>query len=173
MHSRTRSQKRARNAPSVLYCASCSSSPLLHIGTPPYSFPTTNRWCRSAPPDCIVQRSPTRTSTARSRPCASFYKLIISPTHSLGLAGRRGSGAYGFGAESPLKAGARASPDEYGFPADDDDTPTSPAPAPASVPKWETAVAPNGKTYWFNRATGDSRWTDPHKKAAAKPTPGE
>jgi hypothetical protein len=37
----------------------------------------------------------------------------------------------------------------------------------APTPKWETAKAPDGNTYWFNRVSGDSRWTDPTAAAPA------
>lgn len=71
------------------------------------------------------------------------------------LGERRDSGAYGF-ASSPVKSsGGRPDADEsFGFP---DESPAAP-----SKPTWETATAPNGKSYWFNRTTGESRWTDPN-----------
>jgi len=43
---------------------------------------------------------------------------------------------------------------------------------PGLPPGWDSTVDPNsGKTYWFNRSTGETRWTAPTPAANAAPPP--
>lgn len=81
------------------------------------------------------------------------------------LGQRRDSGAYGFSDfSSPAKSGDNDE-EEFGFP----DSTAGSHDAAASPIKWETSQAPNGKTYWFNRATGESRWTAPPSSNTLSP----
>lgn len=81
------------------------------------------------------------------------------------LGQRRDSGAYGFSDfSSPAKSGDNDE-EEFGFP----DSTAGSHGAAASPIKWETSQAPNGKTYWFNRATGESRWTAPPSSNTLSP----
>lgn len=54
--------------------------------------------------------------------------------------------------------------------------PLSPATSPAMSPSlpmgWESAKAPNGKTYYFHRASGKSQWHHPHVSKRT-PSPAE